>query len=506
MKTVSQVKKLYSKIDWYKQGAAERITYIGYSWKACLGFTVKGKRIPLNYLPFGVYLRKDDFMDIYFPRSRFREVAEFYYGKEKRKPGFLAALKRSWERVDFLALQKIVKKIEAADLSKLNQRELFKFFDQFSEVNLAFWREAIFLDAFDVAGDLILEKAIQKEGKEIKEQNLQILISPEELSWIQKEKKELSGLADLARHDKKLLKLVARGDSRTLETYFPQFVKKLKTHASRYHWIYNDYAVIHRLDWKFFLGNLRGFLDKKIYERERRAIVSVARAKKEKQKLIKKLKLSRELVQTINFLVVLAAWRDWRKTCTQMASGALSLFVDEFRKRSGLSQKEMNCLWWWEIKNIFKLKKKDRQLIKKRSLGFFVVGDPEKGSFLGKDGAALQLFMTKLLARSEELKGRPAYWGVARGRVKIILSQKDFYKMKKGDIIIAPNTRPEYVPIMKMAGAIVSEEGGLTCHAAIVSRELKVPAVVGVQGAIAVLKDGDLVEVDANKGIVKIIE
>ncbi len=56
---------------------------------------------------------------------------------------------------------------------------------------------------------------------------------------------------------------------------------------------------------------------------------------------------------------------------------------------------------------------------------------------------------------------------------------------------------------MKIAGAIISEEGGITCHTAIVSRELKIPAIVGMQGVIRIFKDGDTVEVDATKGIVR---
>jgi len=78
--------------------------------------------------------------------------------------------------------------------------------------------------------------------------------------------------------------------------------------------------------------------------------------------------------------------------------------------------------------------------------------------------------------------------------------------MNKGDILVAPNTRPEYAPIMKIAGAIISDEGGITCHSAIVSRELKIPCIVGVQSASAVLKDGDLIEVDAEKGVIKILK
>jgi pyruvate,water dikinase len=108
-----------------------------------------------------------------------------------------------------------------------------------------------------------------------------------------------------------------------------------------------------------------------------------------------------------------------------------------------------------------------------------------------------------LIARKKDLKGMAAYRGFVKGEVKIIKDKNDFYKMKKGNILVAPNTRPEYVPIMKMAGAIISEEGGITCHSAIVARELKIPCIVGVQGVMLLLKDGDIVEVDANNGIVR---
>jgi pyruvate,water dikinase len=67
-------------------------------------------------------------------------------------------------------------------------------------------------------------------------------------------------------------------------------------------------------------------------------------------------------------------------------------------------------------------------------------------------------------------------------------------------------TNPQMMPLIKDAGAIVTDEGGLTCHAAIISREMKIPCVVGTKVATRVLKDGDLVEVDAEKGVVKIIE
>ena len=75
---------------------------------------------------------------------------------------------------------------------------------------------------------------------------------------------------------------------------------------------------------------------------------------------------------------------------------------------------------------------------------------------------------------------------------------------KKGDIIITPMTTPDMMLALNLASAIVTDEGGVTCHAAIISRELKKPCVIGTKIATKYIKDGDMVEVDADNGIVKI--
>ena len=83
---------------------------------------------------------------------------------------------------------------------------------------------------------------------------------------------------------------------------------------------------------------------------------------------------------------------------------------------------------------------------------------------------------------------------------------KKMDKMQKGDILVAGQTRPFLMLAIRKAGGIITDEGGITSHAAIVSRELNIPCIIGTKIATKVLKDGDLVEVDANKGVIKIIE
>ncbi len=103
---------------------------------------------------------------------------------------------------------------------------------------------------------------------------------------------------------------------------------------------------------------------------------------------------------------------------------------------------------------------------------------------------ALQLLLT----------GDPASPGIAYGTVKILQSAKEIEKVRSGDVLVAPQTNPDYVPAMKKVVAVVTDMGGRTSHAAIVSRELGIPAVVGTTHATETLVDGMIVTVDGTKG------
>lgn len=105
---------------------------------------------------------------------------------------------------------------------------------------------------------------------------------------------------------------------------------------------------------------------------------------------------------------------------------------------------------------------------------------------------------------SEEIRGRMAYRGKATGVVRIVNSTSPTGVLfNVGDILVSVSTTPALLPLMKQAGAIVTDEGGLTSHATILARELKKPTIIGTRNATRMLKDGDMVEVDAEKGIIK---
>ncbi len=114
-----------------------------------------------------------------------------------------------------------------------------------------------------------------------------------------------------------------------------------------------------------------------------------------------------------------------------------------------------------------------------------------------KDGSSVTEESGKIL-----IKGETASRGVYAGKVRIIKDVSELNKIEKGDVMVTKMTTPDMVPAMQKAGAIVTNEGGMTCHAAIVSREMGTPCIVGTEHATEILKDGQEITVHATRGIV----
>ena len=179
-------------------------------------------------------------------------------------------------------------------------------------------------------------------------------------------------------------------------------------------------------------------------------------------------------------------------------------------KKTGLLYNELIEATIDEIMELLKLKKKATKQFKKE----LIERDKDSTSIIKKGGikivtgkGAKDLFNKEIgqekVEPKEILIGQCASLGKSKGRVVIFKSVADISRVKKGNIMVAEATVPSFVPAMEKAAGIVTEMGGLLSHAAIVSRELGVPCVVGINGITRILKDGDRVEIDAIKGIVK---
>src|SRR3989344_6523866 len=177
---------------------------------------------------------------------------------------------------------------------------------------------------------------------------------------------------------------------------------------------------------------------------------------------------------------------------------------DNIAKELGLTRKEIAFFFYDEM--ISSLEGKELPLIGKKKELLIEVKGKKSDIFYGKRARKRLNKLGVVVKTESELKGTIASTGRAQGTVKIIKKKNEFSKIKKGDFLVAVITHPDYIGVIEKSAAMIIEEGGITSHAAIVSREMKKPCIVGVKEVTKILKDGDLVEVDANKGIVKIIK
>lgn len=224
--------------------------------------------------------------------------------------------------------------------------------------------------------------------------------------------------------------------------------------------------------------------------------------------------LSVEEKKLVKYIQAIIRWRDERKDAMAKLSTMLLLLGKESLSQVGADEELAIYCLVDEILRGPKYLKSLVPLLEKRRLGSVVLvhGSGKKELEYGKFSQTQKTLEKFLVQQNKTVKGREILGqvgapGKIKGRVRVINNfRADSGKFKKGEILVAGMTRPEYVPLMKKSIAIITDEGGITCHAAIVARELKKPCVIATKIATKVLRDGDLVEVDADKGIVRIIK
>lgn len=180
--------------------------------------------------------------------------------------------------------------------------------------------------------------------------------------------------------------------------------------------------------------------------------------------------------------------------------------MQELALRAGVSYNELIYLTPEEIIRGQNKKFTNKSFIKSRIKGYaMALNGKELKIFTGSSLIKIKNKFKKIEEISE-IKGLTACQGIVKGVVSLVLSRNDLEKVKNGQVMVCRLTTPDFVVALKKASAIVTDLGGITSHAAIVARELNVPCVVGTKIATQALKDGDLVEVNANNGTVSIIE
>ncbi|MBU0597976.1 hypothetical protein KKF61_03180, partial [Patescibacteria group bacterium] len=339
-----------------------------------------------------------------------------------------------------------------------------------------------------------------------------ILTTPEQESLAALEEKDFLRLAILIKSKPKALRIFKTNEASEIMKKLHQadesLYNKINKHYRNYCWLTYQYKGP-AASLEQFLGRwqtlVKGQSDPKSLLKK---FISERKQVLNQQKLLnKQIKLTPYLKKIVRMGQRLVYIKDFRKYALYHGMYCYEPLFIEIGRRLGLTISQIWAMNTWEIPDALLKRQFNVHELNERQKLAVAYTDAKK--YVVYTGQTARNFLTKVVFEKQfqqmigELHGTPACSGKAVGTVKIVNLPTDMKKMKQGDIMVAHNTNPNLVPAMKKAAALVSEAGGLTCHTAIVARELRIPSVVGVPGADKILHDGDRVKVDATHGIIK---
>ncbi|MDD5071704.1 MAG: PEP-utilizing enzyme [Patescibacteria group bacterium] len=399
-------------------------------------------------------------------------------------------------------LDKLSKEIGKTDCSGLTRKELVALLDNFSD--LSFYAHN-FLTPMIVA-DKVLSKIILDslpDGDDNKKEEwLGILTQPVKENEYVKEQKSFYRLA--IKYKRK-----SRNFNRSLNAHLRKYGY---LGAKEYWWdsAWTKEDILDRLD--IFSSQNKNPLDK---------INNLIKVKQEREVAFNSLLKELEIKKNSKFFKLIEVARDYaylRTWRTEVLYGAgyraRNLFY-EIARGAGAENGIIPYLTISEARKMAREKKLPITMNEFRKRKKFYVSVKRGRKFVVFSGRTWFKKLKRVIKIDNQgesdkvLRGNIAYPGIARGMARIVehgpKSKISIKRVKKGDIMVATMTFPNFIPAMEKAAAFVTDEGGILCHAAIVAREMKKPCIIGTKIATQVLKDGDEVEVDANKGVVKIL-
>ncbi len=229
--------------------------------------------------------------------------------------------------------------------------------------------------------------------------------------------------------------------------------------------------------------------------------------KKKAEKLKKELKIEKQWATLFDAFGEFMVTKIYRRYAQIYAVYKMHAVLEEIAKSIGMTKDDVEFMLPQEVMSALLEKKIEKETIKKRTeFCVYYLDKTTERVLVGRQALRLaKLVERKKIQGVTELKGQTGCIGIGKGHVKLIFRPSDMSKMNYGDVLVSIATDPDIVPAMKKASAIVTEQGGVTSHAAIVARELGIPCVIGTKIATQVLQDDDIVEVDATKAVVTVV-
>lgn len=380
------------------------------------------------------------------------------------------------------------------DIRKNGENHLYDNFDKFISCYDAVYSSGFMVDGVLIYGSEFVDSMKKKYPGF--EDEIDELVRPQ-------------GEIFLERYRRKLVTAANTMDSFTAK-------EKISDLRDEFHWIHNNYKDVEGLPESYFEKELRhvGKIGDMKLDDELALIDSNLKNHADAVERIRKMGLfDQGDFAKLYWIGMVGWWVDRRKECNLIANHYLDKYLKHVCRKHGLDYDTVSFLLPWELDSVIDGRSKvaDYDISQRKSNSFHFIDMHGNDAFLlGKDADSIWLGIQATIQKSgfERLSGQTAWRGRVAGTARIVKNPKDATNFNVGDVLVTGMTRPDFLPLMKIAAAFVTDEGGVTCHAAIMAREMRKPCVTGTKIATKMIKDGDLVEVDANAncGAVKILK
>lgn len=470
----------------------------------------------LNYSPIFCYIFYKH-LSTYFqfiPQKLIDKVAKKVYLDYSKDPKSL--IDKIKKRKD---LEKQLDKIWQNYRKKkntLSDKELLKIYQRLVKISRKWWHYAVIAeDKGEIINLEVVPKFAERHNLDLKKAReiINILSHPKTQSIFNIERKDFLNICLYILRNKKLENYLKKNNFTKLSKD-KKLNQKIKTYRERNFWSKTDFYKARKITPESLLKEISSEISmnkKSLILKEFKDIDrNFKKISKQKSRLLSTLKLTREEKKDIRFSQLTTDWFDQRKVGMMKQLYYLLSFLEDIVKKCNLKYHDLAIYTVDELKDFLAKKKRiNKKDVKNRNKGVFFVYEKGKKTrmFYGKEGKKMFKIAT-YVEKQKEIKGQIACTGGIRkikGKVRIVYNPaKD--KFDKGEILVTSMTRIEFIPLMRKAKAVITNEGGLVCHAAIVSRELNIPCIIGTKIATKILKNRDLVEVDAIKGAVKILK
>ncbi|MDO8627016.1 MAG: PEP-utilizing enzyme, partial [Candidatus Diapherotrites archaeon] len=417
---------------------------------------------------------------------------------EKEKPGTLIKTAHEWEK-RLLNLKKFTDENSEKRFSEMSNKKLLEFFKDF----FLHCEKAIQFELFYYGANSFLPEQLLQELNEL-------IKNKSELGDVLLELTEIDRELSATKERKKLIELTKFVVQKSKDFENSKVKKRIAKHLQEfsflgYYWCggkpYNSENIKERI-----MEYLEKDLDKELHMCEKwKSVDEKIKKIAKKYSLTKSILLKAEAIRNYAYVSTLTN----EIFGSYMVFGMQKMFA-EISKRLYISVDQFIEADKNEIITALQKEKIPKDLntkLQERVKDYYFEFYDGKLYFFGENEINKVKKQMKQnyneLKKLKEVQGLIAKKGIITGRARIILSPQELHSLQRGEILVSINTTPVFVPAMEKCSAIVTDEGGLLSHAAIVSRELGKPCIVGTKIATKVFSNGELIEVNAEKGIVK---